>query len=173
MIKTIAILSAVLVTFLATPARAQHEHGAPSAGQDHSMPATTGKLLPAPAQPVVTQYLKIQTALAADSVDGVAAAAQAITKALADDPNKTLPATIGTRAEALSKAKNLEVARAAFKDLSVVLLRYLGSEKIRTGQYHVVYCDMAKANWLQTDRAIRNPYYGKEMLTCGKIIESF
>jgi hypothetical protein len=28
------------------------------------------------------------------------------------------------------------------------------------------------ANWLSKDNAIKNPYYGKEMLTCGKTIET-
>ena len=32
---------------------------------------------------------------------------------------------------------------------------------------NVVFCSMAKASWLQTDKKIRNPYYGKKMLTCG------
>lgn len=174
MTKTIAILSTVLVTFWAAPARAQHEDGTPCAGQEHDkQQAAAAKPLPAPAQPVVAQYLKIQSALAADSLDGVDAAAHAVVKALADDPNKTLPAAISTHAEALGKATNLEAARTAFKDLSIALLRYMGGEKIRTGQYQVVYCPMAKANWLQTDKTVKNPYHGKEMLTCGQIIGNF
>jgi hypothetical protein len=28
---------------------------------------------------------------------------------------------------------------------------------------------MANANWLQLGKDIRNPYYGKDMLTCGEL----
>jgi len=49
------------------------------------------------------------------------------------------------------------------------LIEYLERENVQTGQYVEVYCDMAKASWLQMDRKIRNPYYGKEMLECGEI----
>jgi len=28
---------------------------------------------------------------------------------------------------------------------------------------------MAKASWLQTEKGIRNPYYGKSMLDCGTL----
>jgi hypothetical protein len=31
----------------------------------------------------------------------------------------------------------------------------------------VAYCPMAKRSWIQKEDAIRNPYYGKSMLTCG------
>lgn len=164
MTKTIAILSTLLLAFWTAPAWAQH---------DHAAHAAQAKPLPAAAKPVLDQYLKITAALAADTLDGVSDAAQAIAKSLAGDLNKTLPAAIGTHAEALGKAKDLKAARVAFKELSTALVRYLGSERIRTGQYHVVYCDMAKGHWLQTNKAIKNPYHGKEMLACGQILATF
>jgi hypothetical protein len=33
----------------------------------------------------------------------------------------------------------------------------------------VAYCPMARKYWLQRGTAIRNPYYGKSMLECGRI----
>jgi hypothetical protein len=40
--------------------------------------------------------------------------------------------------------------------------------------YHV-YCSMAKDNegamWLSDSRDVKNPYFGKDMLTCGNIEE--
>ncbi|MBM3890432.1 MAG: hypothetical protein FJ388_15070, partial [Verrucomicrobia bacterium] len=83
MTKTIAILSTLLLAFWTAPAWAQHDHAA------HAAP---GKPLPAAAKPVLDQYLKITAALAADTLDGVSDAAQAIAKSLAGDLNKTLPA---------------------------------------------------------------------------------
>jgi hypothetical protein len=31
------------------------------------------------------------------------------------------------------------------------------------------YCPMKKAYWLSSEAAIKNPYYGSQMLSCGKI----
>jgi hypothetical protein len=38
------------------------------------------------------------------------------------------------------------------------------------------YCPMANkgkgANWLSMENKIKNPYYGTQMLTCGKVLET-
>ena len=34
------------------------------------------------------------------------------------------------------------------------------------------YCPMAKAYWLSDNATVKNPYYGKSMLTCGKVSET-
>ena len=34
------------------------------------------------------------------------------------------------------------------------------------------YCPMKKTNWLSNEKAIKNPYYGNAMLTCGNIAET-
>ncbi len=34
------------------------------------------------------------------------------------------------------------------------------------------YCPMQKASWISSEETIKNPYYGKQMLTCGKITET-
>jgi len=31
---------------------------------------------------------------------------------------------------------------------------------------------MKKAVWLSNEKAIKNPYYGSQMLTCGKVVET-
>jgi hypothetical protein len=28
------------------------------------------------------------------------------------------------------------------------------------------------ANWLSKENAVKNPYYGSQMLTCGKVVET-
>ncbi len=118
---------------------------------------------------VLAHYVKIQTALAGDNLMGVAKAAQAIAKLVHDDPKKMLPAAVASQAAALGEARDIATARDQFKLLSSSLIRFLEQENVHTGQYIEVYCDMAKAGWLQTDRVVKNPYYGKEMLSCGEI----
>ncbi|MCG3178219.1 MAG: hypothetical protein BIFFINMI_00544 [Phycisphaerae bacterium] len=119
--------------------------------------------------------------LADDKVDGVAeqikairadaaaladAADQAELKELAD---KLKTATTGADSGDLAKA------RAALKTLSPLLIELLdwtGPGDIDQRLY-VVHCPMAKADWLQTGKAVANPYYGHDMLTCGSVVTTF
>jgi hypothetical protein len=135
--------------------------------------AGNAKTLPSPVPAVLTHYSKIETALASDKLDGVADAANAIAKLVTDDSKKTLPATIATEAAALGKAKDIKDAREEFKKLSASLIDYLAKEKAETGQYFEMYCGMAQASWLQTDKAVKNPYYGASMLKCGELKKTY
>lgn len=120
-----------------------------------------------PVKSVFSHYLKIQAALADDSLTGVNTDADAIANAVQNDSMKMLPETVATQAESLAKATDLESARKAFKPLSSSLIKYLADHNVPAGTYHVAYCPMARASWLQSDTSIKNPYFGQAMLTCG------
>ncbi len=122
-----------------------------------------------PVQSVFDNYIKVQGALAEDSLEGIGTMANAIAKAIRGDSMKMLSPKVAAQAEALAQARDLETARAAFKALSESLIGYLKGHKAPAGAYYVVYCPMAKASWLQTDKTIMNPYMGKEMIHCGEI----
>src|SRR5437016_12559031 len=122
-----------------------------------------------PVKSVYDHYIAIQTDLAKDSVKGLDENANAIAKAVKGDQMKMLSPDVAKQAEALAKAKDLKGARAAFKPLSASLIKYLADNKAGKGTYHEAYCPMVKASWLQTGKDIRNPYMGKEMLTCGEL----
>ena len=131
--------------------------------------ASDNPALTAPVKSVYGHYLKIQADLANDSLTGVAENANAITKAVQGDA-KILPVEVGTKAEALAKAKDLSMARDAFKSLSDTLIKYLADNKAK-GAYVEVYCPMARASWLQADKNVNNPYFGTAMSGCGVIKE--
>jgi Cu(I)/Ag(I) efflux system membrane fusion protein len=152
-------------TDMASGAHAGHS-GAPIAGVPQS-PASRAVFMP-PVQSVYDGYIQVQRALAEDSLEGISGTAVAMVKAIQGDSAKMLPAKLGQEVEALSKAKDLEAARAAFKPLSASLIQYLKDQKGPSGTYHEVYCPMAKASWLQTAKTIMNPYMGKEMIHCGE-----
>lgn len=135
---------------------------------------------------LVENYLGIQTALAGDSIEGVAASAVAIAKstaALAEDFDahqagidavdadrliKLLP-DLQAAAVALSKTETLDAARAAFGGLSDAMVSY---RNLASGERpHVAFCPMVKKSWLQNGKTIANPYYGSAMLHCGSIVE--
>jgi hypothetical protein len=94
-------------------------------------------------------YEKARTALAADDLSG--------TKAVAND--------LGAEGADLAKSNSLKEARAVFEKLSDK------AKQVAVGQpgYYVVHCPMLKKEWVQTSEKISNPYYGKEMATCGEI----
>jgi len=80
---------------------------------------------------------------------------------------------VAKAATKLGKATELPAARKAFGDLSKALIASLDQAAKKgtdVGTVYVFECPMAKpyGKWLQAEDAIGNPYYGSEMLTCGK-----
>lgn len=169
--KRFTIIVATATGVLITPAlRAQHgpaDHGA----HQHGVNAHTEQpqALPKPVQAVFDNYVRIQTALAQDSIQGVNGYATVIANAVRADSEKALPADVTKQAEALAKASDIKAAREVFKPLSESLIKYMAANKAHMGQYIKVFCPMANARWLQIGQTVNNPYFGKSMQRCGKI----
>lgn len=73
----------------------------------------------------------------------------------------------------ISSTKSIEKQRTAFSSLSNNLWSTVKGLKIKdNGAIYVDYCPMKNAYWLSKEAAIKNPYYGKSMLTCGSIKET-
>ena len=121
--------------------------------------SASAELSPAVAAP----YLHIQTALAGDSIEGVAAAAEAIAGAAAELGDAG--AAIVTAARAVALADDLKKARATFGLLSNAVIGY--AREAGLGELRLAFCPMARKSWIQEDGVIANPYHGSEMLTCG------
>jgi hypothetical protein len=125
-------------------------------------PAATADLPAALLDP----YLQVQAALASDQFDGVSTHAAEIEKAAA---------ALGAEADGmvaaakkLVAATDLATARTAFGDVSDAITAYAEQTKSGLGaDVRIAYCPMVKKPWLTKDKTIRNPYYGKAMLTCG------
>lgn len=107
---------------------------------------------------VVSEYIKIQEKLAADSTDGVADAAKKI--ATLEKSTK-----VAKEAEKVAAAKDIKDAREKFKALSKEIIASTPKKDLKGVK--VAECPMANAEWLQKDGSIRNPYYGASMLECG------
>ena len=115
-----------------------------------------------PVRSVFDNYFKIASALANDSMDGVASNASAIGSAIRRDSRKMLSPEMAAQADVLAETKDLAGARVVFKRLSNSLIQYLADHKV-TGKYVEVYCPIAEAAWLQEKGAkIHNPYLGKK-----------
>lgn len=123
-------------------------------------------------------YEAMQTALAADKTDGIAAAAPAVAGAArllgetATEPSKTFYLAIATEAENVgARAGDITAARQSFGELSKAMISLLVANPSLAKGRVVVECPMTKTykKWLQTDEKVRNPYYGSTMLECGTI----
>jgi hypothetical protein len=123
--------------------------------------------LAGPVKLVYDHYLRIQADLASDSLAGVADNANAIAKFIQNNTN-AMPAEVRTQAQTLANASDLTAARAAFKSLSVSLIKHLSDHQVKSA-YVRVYCPMARASWLQADKNVNNPYFGSAMSGCGEL----
>ncbi len=147
-----------------------HEgHGVMQTGATMNQSPSPAKVFAEPVQSVYDNYITVQSALAGDSLDGVSVAADAMAKAIEGDSTKVLSPKVAQQAQALAKAKDLVSARAAFRNLSESLIQHLSTQKTAAGVYHVAYCPMAKASWVQTGMTVVNPYMGRSMVHCGQL----
>ena len=117
--------------------------------------------------PMIEAYLRIQRALATDTLDGVLESAAA----LATETVKigSAAATIKVADNPFAEVEDLAAAREAFGPLSDAIIAYVGSA-LPDG-VTVAYCPMARKSWLQRGRTIQNPYYGKAMAECGRLVD--
>ncbi len=151
-----------------TVAAAPGNHGGHSPAVSAATAAALAKL-DGTARVVFDNYLTVQTALASDSMEKVTASAELLAKAIRADSGKPFPAEIAGQASALAQAKDLAAARKAFQPLSQSLVQHVKAGKVPAGTLFEVYCPMAKASWLQADKTVRNPYFGRAMLDCGVV----
>ena len=74
-------------------------------------------------------------------------------------------------AKSISTATDIKKQRETFKSLTKStydLIKVAKSDQVVYKQY----CPMADADWLSKEKAVRNPYYGSSMLTCGNVVET-
>ena len=115
---------------------------------------------------VLDPYLKIQAALADDSMDGVKANAGNIATAATALGAPAMK--IDTTAVQLASAAEIEDAREKFGALSEAIDTYMTGLQLKAPEgVKVAVCPMVQKPWLQADATINNPYYGKSMQTCG------
>lgn len=78
-------------------------------------------------------------------------------------------------AEHIAETKETSHQRDHFTNLSKNMYALMKVSKQETPTYYQ-FCPMANdgkgANWLSKENAVKNPYYGNQMLTCGKVVET-
>lgn len=74
-------------------------------------------------------------------------------------------------AKSISTTSDLKKQRETFKSLSKNTYDLIKVSK-STEVVYKQYCPMADADWLSKEKAVKNPYYGSSMLTCGNVVET-
>ncbi|MRX67780.1 Protein of unknown function [Flavobacterium resistens] len=74
-------------------------------------------------------------------------------------------------AKNISATTDLKKQRETFKSLSKSTYDLI---KVSSPDQPIYkqYCPMADADWLSKEKAVKNPYYGSSMLTCGNVVET-
>jgi hypothetical protein len=75
-------------------------------------------------------------------------------------------------AKHISESKDIAHQREHFSSLSNNMFKLAKAAKLSTDPVYQQYCPMKKMYWLSSEAAIKNPYYGKMMLTCGSVTET-
>lgn len=125
---------------------------------------------------LLTSYYNIKDALVAGNAGNAASSSSEFVKTA-----NSIDATIIFQdkinalqkdATAISETKDLKKQRELFSNFSNNMAALAKTVKLTSQPVYQQYCPMKKANWLSSDKAIKNPYYGSGMLTCGKVVET-
>jgi hypothetical protein len=120
---------------------------------------------------IIDPYLKIQSALADDKVDGIKAEAGNIATAataLGAPAMKIDTTALQLSGAASAVPPDINDVRDKFGALSEAIDTYMtGLHLTPPDGVKVAVCPMVHKPWMQEGEAIANPYYGKGMLTCG------
>lgn len=137
----------------------------------------------AAASPLLSNYYEVKNALVATDQKTAAEKAKELSAAIAaldfktlkaeeQQPAKVLQAKLADDAKAIAAAKDIAAQRTAFATLSVNFYELSKLVKLSDQPVYYAYCPMKKSYWLSNESAIKNPYYGNQMLTCGTVKET-
>ena len=132
---------------------------------------------------LLNSYYGIKNALvssdaktAATNAGGLLSAINSVNmKALSEaDMNVFMPLQekLAFDAKHISETKEIGHQREHFSSLSNNIYKLAKDAKLSTEPVYQQYCPMKKMYWLSSEAAIKNPYYGKAMLTCGKVTDT-
>ncbi|MDP9048578.1 MAG: DUF3347 domain-containing protein [Bacteroidota bacterium] len=75
-------------------------------------------------------------------------------------------------AKHISESGDITHQREHFANFSANFFKLAKAVKLTDQVVYYDYCPMKKSYWLSADASIKNPYYGQQMLTCGKVTET-
>jgi hypothetical protein len=126
--------------------------------------------------PLLTDYYEIKEALVNSNAQVVSAKAAEFIRVVSGPDMNNIPdltrSKLRAAAEKIETAKDISKQREYFAGLSSDLFLLVKTLKLPGETIYLQYCPMKNSYWLSNNAAIRNPYYGKSMLSCGNIKET-
>jgi hypothetical protein len=133
--------------------------------------------------PLLASYYDIKDALVKSNSTDAATHAGEFLKTINSVDMKSLPAAdmnalmaaqekLAFDARHIAESKDLSHQREHFANFSANFFKLAKAAKLTGQAVFYDYCPMKKSYWLSADAAIKNPYYGSQMLTCGKVTET-
>ncbi len=139
-----------------------------------------------PLIPVFDAYFNVKDALVASDGQAASGNAASLFKALNNVKMESLDqdshmAWMKVRTDLIEATEQMEMnkdvnaQRKIFMDISENMYVLMKASNLENPAYYQ-FCPMANegqgANWLSLETEIRNPYYGTQMLNCGKTVET-
>ncbi|HNT79577.1 MAG TPA: efflux RND transporter periplasmic adaptor subunit [Bacteroidia bacterium] len=164
-----------------------HDHGEnkPMASRDRTMPIKSEKNA---LKPLFSEYLLLKNALVSDDYEKSKKIAEILLKNINTTDMKIFKGESHTiwmqkskklinSLQLIDKAENIGIIRKQFRIVSeqfIDLAKTLGPlDEI----LYVMHCPMANENqgadWLSNEKKVQNPYFGKEMISCGEVTMEF
>jgi len=75
-------------------------------------------------------------------------------------------------ARSIAGSKDITKQRDVFISFSDGFIQLAKSAQVSKDKIYIDYCPMKKAYWLSEGAQVKNPFYGNQMLTCGKLTET-
>lgn len=157
-----------------------HDHG----GTDAEAPQSATQAKADPLAPVFEAYFQLKDALVASDAAKAKAAAEQLDTIVRVVEMGALGAEVHTVwmqemellanvATAISTGKDLEAQRKAFRELTAPMTR-LAKASPGSAPVYLDHCPMYEggSDWLSREKAIRNPFYGAQMMSCGSVKET-
>ncbi len=117
-------------------------------------------------------YLPLKDALVAGNNKTATETAGALHAKVQAEPDFKGKGELVASIDKVKDAGNIEKQRAAFADLSTEVWKVIEKKPTAGRDVYYQYCPMKKAYWISAEQAIKNPYYGSAMLTCGRVAET-
>jgi len=122
---------------------------------------------------VYKNYIQLKNSLVTSDPAAAQMAGTELASALADIKGCENTSSIATK---IASSNDLKFQRAQFISLSSDIIALLKHTEIGLGKLYVQHCPMANegegAYWISSEKEIKNPYYGDEMLDCGSVTET-
>lgn len=134
-------------------------------------------------QSLLSSYYDIKNALASSDASAAAAKSGDFLKVIGGMDAKSFPGgemavfkgyqeKLTFDARHMSESKDVAHQREHFASFSANFTKLAKAIKLTDQTVYYDYCPMKKTYWLSENKEIKNPYFGKQMLDCGKVVST-